>query len=113
MVNLVHLAPHEHTPATTAWVLAISYSIAIASLVVLLRTLAGVHRHRHLYSKLVAGAAGSIPIALAAAALRPRPELLLLTLALLLTAVWWASVFVWLRSDATVRSWPPGLHDGE
>lgn len=109
MVNLIEHAADGRTHATAAWVTASSYSIALAALISLYTTLEIATQHRRLYRKLVLNAAATIPLAFALAAWRPQAGALLGILALLLTALWWISVHVWMRSDVQVRSWPPGL----
>jgi low temperature requirement protein LtrA len=97
MVSLIEHAHDPATPEVTAWLLAGSVALALAGLIVIVRTLADYERVRMVYRPTSLAMAVGAVVALAVGWLRPAPWLLALLLVAVLTGVWLIAVDRWLR----------------
>jgi len=102
MVGLIEHAHDQSTPAATAWLLAGSVAIAMAALIVIVRSLADYERLPTVYRPIAVAMAFGAAAALAVGWLRPTPWLLALALVAVLVLVWLVAVDRWLRVRDTV-----------
>ncbi|WP_210637614.1 low temperature requirement protein A [Streptomyces sp. GESEQ-13] len=110
MVGLVEHAADHRTPVAVSWLTGGSVAAMLATLVVLLPTLADYDRFSFAYRPVQAVLVLAAGAALLAAWARPAPWLLALIL-LLLLVVTWAFAFVrWLREGSLINERPAGWH---
>jgi low temperature requirement protein LtrA len=97
MVGLIEHAHDQSTPAVTAWLLTGSVAIAMAALIVIVRSLADYEQFSAVYRPITVAMAFGALAALAIGWLRPTPWLLALGLVAVLVLVWLVAVDRWLR----------------
>ena len=100
MVSLVEHATDERAAVATTWLLTGSISVALLSLVVIMRTLGDYQRLAALYQPIVTATIASAVAIAAIGFIRPAPWLLLLLVVVVLSALWtYAAGLVWTRFE--------------
>lgn len=97
MVSLVEHAGDDHTPASTAWLLAGSVALGLVALVVTMRTLQDFERLGTVYVPLSRVMVAAAAISLVTVWWAPAPWLFAFTLVLVLFGVWLFAIDRWLR----------------
>jgi low temperature requirement protein LtrA len=103
MVSLIEHAHDARTPPETAWLLAGSVTLALASLIVIIRSLVDYQRLAAVYRPISMAMAAGALLALLAGWARPAPWLLALLLVAILSVVWLIAVDRWLRIRDTIE----------
>jgi len=103
MVSLIEHAHDARTPPETAWLLAGSVTLALASLIVIIRSLVDYQRLAAVYRPISMAMAAGALLALLAGWARPAPWLLALLLVAILSVVWLIAVDRWLRVRDTIE----------
>jgi low temperature requirement protein LtrA len=112
MVSLIHHAHDEATPAATAWLLSGSVAVALAAIIVIVRTLVDYERLKSVYRPITIAMAVGAVAALVVGWLQPAPWLLALLLSLILSLVWMVAVDRWLRVRQQVLATEASADDG-
>jgi low temperature requirement protein LtrA len=107
MVSLIEHAHDASTPAGVAWLLAGSVALVLASLVVIVRTLADYDRLGAVYRPISVAMATGAAVALLLGWLQPAPWLLALSLVAVLSVVWLIAVDRWLSVRDAVLAGSP------
>lgn len=97
MVSLIEHASEARTPAVTAWLLAGSVAVGLASLVAKMRTLRDFKRLPGVFRPLSNVMLTFAGLALVTAVWAPAPWVLALSLVIILLGVWLYAVDRWLR----------------
>jgi low temperature requirement protein LtrA len=104
MVSLIEHATDDGTPQPTAWLLSGAVAIGLVSLAVIIPTIVDAERLPQVYRPLRVALGIAAVLALVAGAIRPTPWVLAALLVVVLSAVWFSAITLWVkRTDADER----------
>lgn len=97
MVSLVEHANDDRTPAPTAWLLSGSVALGLFALAVIIPTLTDAKRLPQVYQPLRAALGLAAVTAIGIGALRPTPWIFAFMLVVVLFAVWFYTLILWIK----------------
>lgn len=97
MVSLIEHAGDDRTPAATAWLLSGSVALGLLALAAIIPALSDAERLPAVYRPLRVSLGLAAAASIAIGALRPAPWLLALLLVVLLSAVWFSAITLWVK----------------
>jgi len=108
MVSLIEHASDTVTPSDTAWLMGGSVALALAGLIVIVRSLVDYERLSAVYRPVTVAMGVGAAIALMVAWVAPPPWLLALLLVIDLSVIWLIAVDRWLRVRDQIVGQPDG-----
>ncbi len=97
MVSLVEHANDDRTPAPTAWLLSGSVALGLFALAVIIPTLTDAKRLPQVYQPVRAALGLAAVTAIGIGALRPTPWIFAFMLVVVLFAVWFYTLILWIK----------------